>query len=113
MGHSAFVRLAISLAANKNNRRPDTVPDSRCNIAEPLDEHQLCIVISHISQGVLSGMHAGTFCQIAALSQQASSYYSIAGKVMSPTSDHCKRGTFTGLAQLPQSHLSECDKQDR
>lgn len=48
MGDTGIVRLAISLATNKKNKSPVTVPDSRCSITEPLDEHQLCTIISHI-----------------------------------------------------------------
>lgn len=69
MGDGGIVILAISQGANKKNKSPVTVPDSRCSITEPLDELQLCSIISHL-QEVPSGIHACVFCQIAALSQR-------------------------------------------
>lgn len=82
--HAATVRLAISLATNKKNKSPVTVPDNRCSISEPLDEHQLCTIISHIHKVRCLAYMPGFFCQITALSQQAASHYSMRGKVMCP-----------------------------
>lgn len=84
MGDTEIVRLAISLATNKKNKSPVTVPDSRCSITEPLDEHQLCTIISHIHKVCCLAYMPAFFCWITALSQQGSSHYSMTGKVMCP-----------------------------
>lgn len=49
-GDTGIVRLAISQATNKKNTSPVTVPDNRCSITEPLDEHQLCTIIWHVHE---------------------------------------------------------------
>ncbi len=82
MGVAGIVRLAISQATNRENRSPVTVPDNRCSITEPLDEHQLCTIISHIHEVCcLAYMSA---CFVTVLTQQGLSRYSTTGEVMCP-----------------------------
>lgn len=42
--------LAISQTTNRKNKSPVTAPGNRCNGTEPLDQHQVCTIISHVHE---------------------------------------------------------------
>lgn len=113
MGDTGIVRSAISQATNKKNKSPVTLPDNRCSITEPLNEHQLCTIISHTDEA----------CSLTCMSEYlvvlqphpSRAHHIIARQVRwrAPTPDYLTHGNFTAqlwLTLIPVTHMSGCNE---
>lgn len=111
MGDTGIVRLAISQATNKKNKGPVTVPDNRCSISVPLEEHQLCTIISHIHEVCRLAYMPAYFVRSQLYPSRARHILQRQVRWCAPTPDYRTHGNFTAqfwLTLIPVTHKLSC-----